>query len=339
MFNLKADWNHPAKPADRESENILRIKLSPKISAPDKPLALFFALDVSKSMSGDRLNKAKDIIRKLINRLSPADRYFICVFSDEAKETALSEINDLSVSGVTRTDLALKWMSGKMPQYEQYSRTGIILSDGLITNEYGKQLTETSQLKQSTVGGSLIALCLGKEDITLMAKLTTKIVHADTADEYCGKIINLLQETKPASATSAVVEIKKIEAFKITSACVINPAYTTLTFIDNADNTEIIVNGIEDETDVLLKALLNPLNFGDEPGMKDVMSLKIKGMDNSTSVKIRLDYKNVFTDQPIGEKSIQVDVDRWDSMIADGEKKPPTTPVKATDTSDGFGVD
>ena len=40
------------------------------LNTTNKPLALYLALDVSKSMAGEKLKMAKEVITKLIDRLS-----------------------------------------------------------------------------------------------------------------------------------------------------------------------------------------------------------------------------------------------------------------------------
>lgn len=112
------------------------------------PREYVFIVDVSGSMSGFPLEISKNIMRNLLDKLKPTDKFNIVLFAGGSKvyadkslpatrqniSTAISYMDNLSGGGGTELLNALK-TAMKLNTNDDYSRSFVILTDGYVSVE------------------------------------------------------------------------------------------------------------------------------------------------------------------------------------------------------------
>jgi Ca-activated chloride channel family protein len=108
---------------------------------------IVFVVDVSGSMGGEKIEQARNALRYCINTLKPQDRFEIISFSSSIEnfqgglknagqdevQNALYFINNLSASGGTNIDAALKRALGLKETSDNHPTSIVFLTDGLPT--------------------------------------------------------------------------------------------------------------------------------------------------------------------------------------------------------------
>lgn len=146
-----------------EGDFVVRTMVRMQVSdlAERLPLRLCLAIDKSLSMRGEKIERAKESARQLIEAMDAEDEFALLAFGSQVetlvepkamddirKQEALAALDALQAGGVTRLDLALDEAYGLL------SATGgerlgmlLLLSDGAPTNPLGYVLPETQRDK------------------------------------------------------------------------------------------------------------------------------------------------------------------------------------------------
>ncbi len=136
---------------EHKDENFFLVMAEPpKVAAPKHipPREYVFIIDVSGSMSGFPLNTAKDLIKKMLQKLRKTDRFNIMFFAGGSNmlaknsiqanksnvKKAFEMINQQSGGGGTQIYQALQ-KALQFKDAENYSRTFVVITDGYVAIE------------------------------------------------------------------------------------------------------------------------------------------------------------------------------------------------------------
>lgn len=134
-----------------EEENYFLLMMQPPKSVIPKALPkreYIFLIDVSGSMSGFPLDVSKNLIKDLVNRLQPHDKFNLMFFAgdnyllsptslsatQDNLNLALKTIDNQRGSGRTNMLSAIKKAMGQIPE-PRFSRNFVIITDGYISVE------------------------------------------------------------------------------------------------------------------------------------------------------------------------------------------------------------
>lgn len=137
----------------------LMIELTPARGMSTLPLNLGILLDVSGSMQGDKLERAKEACALLLEQLKPEDRAAVCLFSsgaqtivpsqqfdDNAKKNAKNALKNVRSSGATELLTGMEQVYAEVAPHRspQVTTFVIILSDGEPTDSQGYFVNDLS---------------------------------------------------------------------------------------------------------------------------------------------------------------------------------------------------
>jgi len=149
--------------ADDDEKNFFMLLISPKSEIDKKDILekdIVFILDVSGSMSGEKIEQAKDALKYCINHLDRNDRFNLITFSTESKlfkkelvntsenrKDALDYIEEIEAKGGTNINEAL--LDALNMDYEKDRPVSIVfMTDGLSTvgeTDIGKIIRNVSE--------------------------------------------------------------------------------------------------------------------------------------------------------------------------------------------------
>ena len=137
----------------------LMIELTPSRGMSTLPLNLGILLDVSGSMQGEKLERAKEACVLLLEQLKPEDRAAICLFSsgsqtiapsqffdDNVKRNAIAAVRSARSSGATELLTGLEQVYAEVAPHRspQVTTFVIVLSDGEPTDSQGYFVNDLS---------------------------------------------------------------------------------------------------------------------------------------------------------------------------------------------------
>src|SRR5437867_1121776 len=113
-IQIRTALNKEFRPLRGDYLQTIMVELTPGRGLNTLPLNLGILLDLSHSMSGTKLENAKQACQLLLEQLTPQDRAAVCVFSsgartvvpsqlfdDVAKQRAVHEVAALRIEGAT----------------------------------------------------------------------------------------------------------------------------------------------------------------------------------------------------------------------------------------------
>jgi len=169
------------------------------VSIPRRTMVLFFLVDTSGSMSGDKIGAVNEAIREVlpeINDISSENadaqiKIAVLDFSsgahwiyDKPVEADQFVWNNLEVGGLTDMGVAFKMLNEKLSRTEfmsditgSYAPAIFMMSDGAPTDDYKKELEELRKNKWFKVGIK-VAVAIGDD-------ANTDILKEFTGNEEC----------------------------------------------------------------------------------------------------------------------------------------------------------
>lgn len=140
---------------DTDEDGYFVLLASPEIPTDDKPQqkkSVIFVVDRSGSMSGKKMEQAKESLKFVLNNLAPGDMFNIVaydsivetfkpelqMYNDETRKQALGFVEGLYAGGATNIDGALKSTFGMLSDNKQPSYV-VFLTDGLPTQGETKE--------------------------------------------------------------------------------------------------------------------------------------------------------------------------------------------------------
>jgi len=140
------------RPSEGE-DGYLLLLASPDVAGPDdadaqpEPKTVVFVIDRSGSMSGKKIEQARDALTSLINNLQDKDTFNILVYDDrvetfrpelerydnKTRVEAVRFVENLRAGGSTNIDAALRTALGMLPEEQDQPRYVLFLTDGLPT--------------------------------------------------------------------------------------------------------------------------------------------------------------------------------------------------------------
>ncbi len=161
------------------------------VSIPRRTMVLFFLVDTSGSMSGDKIGAVNEAIREVIPEINDissenADaqiKIAVLDFSsgahwiyDKPVEADQFVWNNLEVGGLTDMGVAFKMLNEKLSRTEfmsditgSYAPAIFMMSDGAPTDDYKKELEELRKNKWFKVGIK-VAVAIGDDANTDILK-------------------------------------------------------------------------------------------------------------------------------------------------------------------------
>ena len=311
MFNLQLTWDRPAKISSQVSEHILRVRLEPsgaRFRAADLPkgeshlpLELAVAIDTSASMQGEKWERAKAACLALVAQLRPGDRISLAGYADwvtplthnlqNAQSGDLPGIlNALVAEGVTRTDLALKWIGSTLSPEPGRARVGILITDGHPTTEQGDVLDDTGSLIAqaeaiASDGFSLCAVGLGNaEDFNsaLLVSLSDRgrgaFIYADNPTLLATQLQERLQKVQAIAVADVTLKIDLAGGVRLKNCCQFRPDYLPLL---ETNPQEIHLRNLRSDiaTDVLLALEVPGLNANQLAGSYAIAQVQLQTLE------------------------------------------------------------
>jgi len=301
MFNLELTWDRPAKINTQLTEHILRVSIIPKdLSQKTLPLQLAVAIDTSGSMQGTKWQQAKIACEQLINQLRPDDRLSLAGFADWVTPIApnlqtgqvqklRSLLQPLAPEGVTRTDLALDWITTALPPSPGRARIGILITDGHPTNELGKATGDIQPLVRraetmAADGLMLSTVGLGNaEDFNtgLLVNLSDRgrgtFIYADSPTLLGTQLQERLHSSQKVAVEAAMLKVNLVPGVVLKNCCQFRPDYLPLAI--TAQQTILLSNlRMDIATDILLSLEVSALNPDRLPGNYVVGEVRLEAL-------------------------------------------------------------
>lgn len=274
------------------------------------PLNLSVVLDKSGSMTGEKLEKAKQAAEMLVDRLGPDDVFSIVIYSDSArvlvparrvedKETLKKKIRSIEADGSTALYAGVKMGADQIGEYFSSKRINrvILLSDGLA-NIGPSSPRELRRLGSDLAERGISVTTIGVGD-DYNEDLMAGLAEASDANYYYVQDMEKL----PEIFARELGEMLTVAARDVRVEVICPDGVKPLGFIGRAEkfeNQKAVVNlsqftGGQDRY-LLLRCLVN----GDRPDVAEV----------------NLNYKDEFDDNAVQTATGTAKIDFTDSQIA-----------------------
>ena len=182
-WRISHRWEKPAIALTQPSDNNLRISLAAPAGSGGHGMRVAVALDTSRSMVQEmRLEEAREACVQLAGMIGGRDFMHLATYSTKLRELVkglaggerlVSEVRsrllDAEPRGLTRTQLALDWMAAELAMDELRACIGILITDGVPTDERGYPLAghgllEDRVRRMRDEGSRLYTIGIGESD-------------------------------------------------------------------------------------------------------------------------------------------------------------------------------
>lgn len=347
MFDLSLTWDRPAATGPDPTNHVLRARITAKAGVNSLAASVAIAFDSSGSMTGDKMNYAKEACLSAAQQLRPQDRISIAAYSDAVKPlcekvdggkaTCACEdaLRKLPPAGVTRLDLALEWIDGVLGKEDGSARIAIIITDGYPTDARGGILRDMSPLvdRAAEIAAKGITICtVGLGDARyfnagFLTRLSDRghgaFVFAEKPEELTNLLAQRFNATQKIAAGDASLRIKLLrDGCRITGCCKISPVFNSLDAPAPGQDA-IAIGALDAETavDILIGVEVPPPGFGESPGQHDVVEVELAAGAGAAGIKARAGI--LFTSSYTEAQKVDKEVDRqrilWDVNLYTAE--------------------
>ncbi len=349
MFEIDLAWDRAARTGPQPTSHTLRVRISPLVQAglgSGLPVMMAIAIDISGSMAGDKLEKAKRACETVAGLLRSSDRLWLAGYStdlvkvaeglqggSEAARSVMAKIGRLSAQGVTRTDVALQWLEACLPSTPGTARVGILITDGIPTDPMGKQTTDHAALLQMAgrmgqAGISICAVGLGNARYFNSALLTQisdrgrgEFIYAEKPETLNQLLVNRLSASQRVAATDAALEIVRAKpGVTIKAACRFRPDYLPLEPVETAEGYHIEAGAVRGDTstDVLLNVELPAQSTDVWSGAQDVLTVRLTGSGDLADLPAsaaRINNTESYSEAQRRDQDVDADRLNWDVNV------------------------
>lgn len=304
MFELELAWDRPAQTPSQAAAHVLRVHLTPQVNAVSSeglPLRVALALDVSSSMAGEKLERAREACLAVLAQLRPEDTLSLATFGSAveplltqvpgemaAREQVEAALARMQAFGVTRTDLALNWLQAALPAESGVLRVAILITDGHATDPRGAALPDVSSLiaqaaEQGESGVTLCTVGLGDAanfNTAFLVDLSDRghgaFLYADTPEALEPQLRARLCASQAMATNGARLILRPLlPGVTITACCRFRPELLPLDAPPAGKEMVLPLGALRADTptDVLLTLQVPPLSQGEPLGTVDVLEV------------------------------------------------------------------
>ena len=314
MFEMEPAWDRAARSGPQATAHILRVRLQPpaqNVAPTSLPLRVAIALDTSGSMAGPKLESAVAACRAILNLLRPEDRFSLAAFGDTLQPllnavpggtangtgTAFDSLRPL---GVTRTDLALDWLTHALPAEPNTLRVALLITDGHPTDAQGHSLPQAGPLLAQATdlgdrGVTLYTVGLGHAagfHVGFLTELSDRgrgaFLYADTPQALEPQLRARLNRAQSVAVADSELQLTSLlPGLRITATCRLRPDFLPLALPEEADTMRLAMPALAGDTptDLLLALTVPPPAFGEALGLREILEVRLHvGEDSVCSV-------------------------------------------------------
>ncbi len=311
MFEMELDWDRPARNGALPTTHILRVRLKPLASADrpntSLPLRLAVALDISGSMAGAKLDGAIAACRAILSLLRPEDRLSLAAFGDalhillntvpgDAQALAAGEaaFTSLRPLGVTRTDLALDWLTLALPPASGALAIALLITDGHPTDAQGHPLSSVVPLLAQATnladqGVTLCTIGLGSAadfNTGFLVDLSDRgrgvFLYAANPEGLEAQLRERLHRAHSVAVTESRLLLRPlVPGVRVETACRLRPEFLPLSAPEGEETLALALPALPGDTptDLLLSVTVPPPGFGEPLGVQEVLEVRLAADD------------------------------------------------------------
>ena len=346
MFDLDLAWDRPARTGSQPSSHTLRVRIVPGSShgplSSGLPVRMAIALDMSGSMTGDKLVQAKHACEKVIAMLRAEDRLSLAGFSTEllpilddlpggpqSAQIATRALQRMFAIGVTRADVALSWLEKALPPTPGAMRVGIIITDGHPTDPMGGKNIDPKPLidmasRMGRAGVTICAVGLGDAAAFNTAFLTQvsdrghgAFLHAETPAGLEQVLAARLSASQAMAIADAALEAHMVlPGAAVRAACRFRPEYLPLEIEQSGGVFRAAIGSVRADsiTDVLIAVdVPAPASNADEvwsSGLAEAAEVRLVGDGSAVLSSARAVIANTASYSDAQRRNAEVEKDR-----------------------------
>lgn len=325
MFDIETAWDRPAHTGP-ESDHILRIRIIPgAANSAGMPLHMAIALDTSSSMQGEKLEKAKESCKAVYGRLRPGDKLWLGTYSMQVnsvldaaeisqfvKADLDKNLSDITAKGVTRTDLALRYLKQCLTPKDGTARVAALITDGYPTNSEGSNLKDYTPLisigkEIGDEGGTLLTVGLGDAGnfntgflVSLCDQTRGGFLYAKTTNELEPLLESRLSKLQAIAVADARIEFKPlVNGVTVKALCRYSPEFSPMDAPEEGTSIRIGTLSGNDPTVLLAKVSIPQVPLGQRMGTQEILDISLRYDDSShqsLQTTVSVQYTNSYSE-------------------------------------------
>jgi Ca-activated chloride channel family protein len=303
-WSISSTWERPAIALSQSSDNLLRVRLQPPARSTARGLRLAIAMDTSRSMvQGTRLPEARLACETAAAQMGEDDRFHLAAYASRLHELVKgirggerlqnevkARLTPLVPRGLTRTELALSWLRGELGKDEQYTRVGILVTDGVPTDAQGYPLADRAGLEACVrsmrdAGCRLYCVGIGDADYfdpVLLDRLAQlgggRFIYHQDAAELATALTTLVADCRRISSKFSALRIAThLPGARLRAVSRISQDYQQCELLTEKQLTIVNLGVLSEDqpTDLLLELQFAPSPFGTKEGERQALRVEL----------------------------------------------------------------